>query len=141
MKRILTIAILSLVAFASISAQKFSVAYVDMQYILKNLPQYETANEQLNMISRRWQKDIASISDKMASGTKSANHSSNLYKTRSTMLSRISLPRRATISSRTDLPNLVSSICLANWTSPTRFCKNSEPNSPPSPTSPTRINN
>lgn len=39
-------------------AQKFSVAYVDMQYILKNLPQYETANEQLNMISKRWQKDI-----------------------------------------------------------------------------------
>lgn len=39
-------------------AQKFSVAYVDIQYILKNLPQYETANEQLNMISKRWQKDI-----------------------------------------------------------------------------------
>ena len=39
-------------------AQKFSVAYIDMQYILKNLPQYETANEQLNMISKRWQKDI-----------------------------------------------------------------------------------
>jgi outer membrane protein len=39
-------------------AQKFSVAYVDMQYILKNLPQYETANEQLSMISKRWQKDI-----------------------------------------------------------------------------------
>lgn len=39
-------------------AQKFSVAYVDMQYILKNMPQYETANEQLNMISKRWQKDI-----------------------------------------------------------------------------------
>ena len=29
-----------------------------MQYILKNMPQYETANEQLNMISKRWQKDI-----------------------------------------------------------------------------------
>ena len=39
-------------------AQKFSIAYIDMQYILKNLPQYETANEQLNMISKRWQKDI-----------------------------------------------------------------------------------
>ena len=39
-------------------AQKFSIAYVDMQYILKNLPQYETANDQLNMISKRWQKDI-----------------------------------------------------------------------------------
>lgn len=41
-----------------LAAQKFSVAYVDMQYILKNLAQYETANEQLNMISKRWQKDI-----------------------------------------------------------------------------------
>lgn len=42
-------------------AQKFSVAYVDMQYILKNLPQYETANDQLNMISKRWQKDIETV--------------------------------------------------------------------------------
>ena len=58
MKRILIIPFLSLVALAPIAAQKFSVAYVDMQYILKNLPQYETANEQLNMISKRWQKDI-----------------------------------------------------------------------------------
>ena len=58
MKRILIIAFLSLVALAPIAAQKFSVAYVDMQYVLKNLPQYETANEQLNMISKRWQKDI-----------------------------------------------------------------------------------
>ena len=41
-----------------LAAQKFSVAYVDMQYILKSLAQYETANEQLNMISKRWQKDI-----------------------------------------------------------------------------------
>ena len=39
-------------------AQKFSVAYIDMQYILKNLPMYETANEQLNMIAKRWQKEI-----------------------------------------------------------------------------------
>ena len=40
------------------TAQKFAVAYIDMQYILKNLPQYETANEQLTMISKRWQKEI-----------------------------------------------------------------------------------
>ena len=40
------------------AAQKFAVAYIDMQYILKNLPQYETANEQLTMISKRWQKEI-----------------------------------------------------------------------------------
>jgi len=41
-----------------IVAQKFSIAYIDMQYILKNIPQYETANEQLTMISKRWQKEI-----------------------------------------------------------------------------------
>ena len=58
MKKYLLIVALSFLVFAPLSAQKFSVAYVDMQYILKNLPQYETANEQLNMISKRWQKDI-----------------------------------------------------------------------------------
>jgi outer membrane protein len=58
MKKYLFLTILSLIAFAPLSAQKFSVAYVDMQYILRNLPQYETANEQLNMISKRWQRDI-----------------------------------------------------------------------------------
>ena len=34
------------------------IAYIDMQYILKNLPQYEQANEQLSMLSKRWQKEI-----------------------------------------------------------------------------------
>ena len=58
MKRILIIAFWAIVALTPALAQKFSVAYVDMQYILKNLPQYETANDQLNMISKRWQKDI-----------------------------------------------------------------------------------
>ena len=58
MKRILIIAFWAIVALTPAFAQKFSVAYVDMQYILKNLPQYETANDQLNMISKRWQKDV-----------------------------------------------------------------------------------
>lgn len=35
-----------------------SIVYIDMQYILKNLPQYESANEQLALISKRWQKEI-----------------------------------------------------------------------------------
>ncbi|MBR2936662.1 MAG: OmpH family outer membrane protein [Paludibacteraceae bacterium] len=55
---ILFIALLTWGCYTPTMAQKFSVAYVDMQYILKNIPQYETANEQLNMISKRWQKDI-----------------------------------------------------------------------------------
>ena len=61
MKRYFLIASFVLFGWAISSpmvAQKFSIAYIDMQYILKNLPQYETANEQLNMISKRWQKDI-----------------------------------------------------------------------------------
>ncbi len=39
-------------------AKDQSIAYVDMSYILKNLPQYEQANEQLAMLSKRWQKEI-----------------------------------------------------------------------------------
>mgnify|MGYP003521059603 FL=1 len=60
MKRSILIAILSLggMILSPIVAQKFSIAYIDMQYILKNIPQYETANEQLTMISKRWQKEI-----------------------------------------------------------------------------------
>ncbi len=37
-------------------AQKF--ALVDMEYILKNVPAYEMANEQLNQVSQRWQKEV-----------------------------------------------------------------------------------
>lgn len=56
MKRILfSLAIILSVAFAS-SAQKF--ALIDMEYILKNVPQYEMANEQLNQLSLRWQKEV-----------------------------------------------------------------------------------
>ena len=37
-------------------AQKF--ALVDMEYILKNIPSYEMANEQLIQVSLRWQKEV-----------------------------------------------------------------------------------
>jgi len=40
----------------SLSAQKFAI--VDMEYILKNIPSYETANEQLNIISKKWQSEV-----------------------------------------------------------------------------------
>lgn len=56
MKRILT-AMIVMAAFSfSASAQKF--ALVDMEYILKNIPAYEMANEQLNQVSLRWQKEV-----------------------------------------------------------------------------------
>jgi outer membrane protein len=53
----LTLALLVFAACAfGASAQKF--ALVDMGYILKNIPQYEMANEQLNQLSQRWQKEV-----------------------------------------------------------------------------------
>ena len=39
-------------------AQK--IVFVDMAYILKNIPSYESANEQLTLISKRWQKEVES---------------------------------------------------------------------------------
>ncbi len=61
MKRLLIIGVLALMAFVPSFAQKSSVAYVDMAYILKNLPQWESANEQLTLISRRWQKEVETL--------------------------------------------------------------------------------
>ena len=50
--------IAALLLSGTIFAKDQSVAYIDMTYILKNLPQYEQANEQLTMLSIRWQKEI-----------------------------------------------------------------------------------
>ena len=43
-----------------INAQKF--ALVDMEYILKNIPAYERANEQLTQVSNKWQAEVESLS-------------------------------------------------------------------------------
>ena len=56
MKRI-ALTVIAVVACAMASyAQKF--ALVDMEYILKNVPSYEMANEQLNQVSQRWQREV-----------------------------------------------------------------------------------
>ena len=61
MKKAIVVIIIALCAFGSIQAKDNTVAYVDMAYILKNLPQYETANEQLTMIAKRWQKEVDAL--------------------------------------------------------------------------------
>ena len=40
-------------------AQKF--ALVDMDYILKNIPAYERANEQLSQVSKKWQAEVDAL--------------------------------------------------------------------------------
>lgn len=56
MKKFLLILVLSLAFAGSSFAQKF--ALIDMEYILKNIPSYEMANEQLNQVSLRWQNEV-----------------------------------------------------------------------------------
>ena len=56
MKKILTSIALFVAVVCVSQAQKY--ALIDMQYILKNVPAYETANEQLNIVSKKWQKEI-----------------------------------------------------------------------------------
>lgn len=57
-KNLLITALLCLFGFTA-NAQKF--ALIDMEYILKNIPAYERANEQLNQISKKWQSEVEAI--------------------------------------------------------------------------------
>ena len=56
MKKVFLALIFAAACAFGASAQKF--ALVDMEYILKNIPAYEMANEQLNQVSTRWQKEV-----------------------------------------------------------------------------------
>lgn len=58
MKKILMMFAMLAVAFTA-SAQKF--ALVDMEYILKNIPAYERANEQLNQVAKKWQAEVDAL--------------------------------------------------------------------------------
>ena len=59
MKKILLSLTLFAVCAMTASAQKF--ALVDVEYILKNVPAYERAGEQLNQVSRKWQAEVDAL--------------------------------------------------------------------------------
>ena len=59
MKKIITVCLLAVAAMTA-NAQKF--ALIDMDYLLKNIPAYERANEQLNQSSKKWQAEVEAIS-------------------------------------------------------------------------------
>ena len=59
MKRLFFVIAVACMTLATAQAQKF--ALVDMEYILKNIPAYERANEQLNQQSKRWQGEIDEV--------------------------------------------------------------------------------
>ena len=57
MKRLLMI----LLVLVSVDAMAQKFALVDMEYILKNVPAYERANEQLNQVSKKWQAEVDAL--------------------------------------------------------------------------------
>ena len=59
MKKFIICAICAICGLTSASAQKF--ALVDMEYIFKNIPAYERANEQLNQVSKKWQAEVDAL--------------------------------------------------------------------------------
>lgn len=59
MKRLLITFLVGVFSIAAATAQKF--ALVDMEYILKNVPAYERANEQLSQISKKWEGEINAL--------------------------------------------------------------------------------
>ena len=60
MKKIFLSLAFAVICTLAASAQKF--ALIDMEYILKNVPSYEMANEQLNQVSMRWEKEVNELS-------------------------------------------------------------------------------
>ena len=63
--------LLAIGAFAASNAQAQKFALIDMEYILKNIPAYEMANEQLNTQSKKWQSEIEAVQQE----------AQNMYKT------------------------------------------------------------
>jgi len=62
MKKIIVLSIVMAIGAwgaTQVQAQKF--ALIDMEYILKNIPAYEIANEQLNTVSKRWQTEVEKV--------------------------------------------------------------------------------
>lgn len=63
MRKLIMTSLLVLTALTT-SAQKF--ALIDMDYILKNVPAYERANEQLNQVSKKWQAEVEALNTEAA---------------------------------------------------------------------------
>lgn len=58
MKKVLILMVMFCAAITA-NAQKF--ALIDMEYILKSIPAYERANEQLTQVSKRWQAEVEAL--------------------------------------------------------------------------------
>ena len=66
MKKILGMIIIACAWILAIPAQAQKYALLDMEYILKNIPAYERANEQLSQISKKWQAEVEAVNNEAA---------------------------------------------------------------------------
>ncbi|MBK9290930.1 MAG: OmpH family outer membrane protein [Bacteroidetes bacterium] len=65
-KTLIAIIFLSLIStglMAQLQNQRF--AFVDTEYILNNIPEYKDAQEELNTLSQRWEKEVKALFDKV----------------------------------------------------------------------------
>ena len=61
-KSILLLAVMLFLGITSISAQQNQrIAYVDSDYILENIPEYNDAQEEINQLSKKWEKEITDL--------------------------------------------------------------------------------
>ena len=63
MRKLMMMSLLALMSLTA-GAQKF--ALIDMDYILKNIPAYERANEQLNQVSKKGQAEVEALNTEAA---------------------------------------------------------------------------
>ena len=63
MRKLMMMSLLALMSLTA-GAQKF--ALIDMDYILKNIPAYERANELLNQVSKKWQAEVEALNTEAA---------------------------------------------------------------------------
>lgn len=53
--------LICLFAITTLTANAQKYALLDMEYVLKNIPAYERANEQLNQVSKKWQAEVEAL--------------------------------------------------------------------------------
>ena len=63
-KRLMTLALLMILHSSLFTLHSLAqkVALIDMDYVFKNIPAYERANEQLSQNSKKWQAEIDALS-------------------------------------------------------------------------------
>ena len=61
-KSILLLVVMFILSVTTTNAQQNQrIAYVDSNYILENIPEYSDAQEEINALSEKWEKEIKEL--------------------------------------------------------------------------------